>query len=103
MLGLRPDPPHGYCASMNATQEEEGGAGGSTQGGRRLQAEEEEGEEVEGRGVWEEAARLVGRMEPGEKQRLVQGVGWRAFALRPGFYVGSILGVPRLGLPGINM
>ena len=38
-----------------------------------------------------------------EKRRLVQGVGWSGWSVVRGFYVGSILGIPRLGLPSINM
>ena len=37
-----------------------------------------------------------------ESARLVQGFGW-GFGPRTGFFVGSILAVPRLGVPSINM
>ena len=38
-----------------------------------------------------------------EKQRLVQGVGWKGYSLQRGFYVGSMPGVSRLGVGDIRM
>ena len=38
-----------------------------------------------------------------EKQRLVQGVGWKEYSLQRGFYVGSMPGVSRLGVGDIRM
>ena len=51
----------------------------------------------------EAAEQLVALFSRDDKLRLVQGVGWRGWVKQPGFYVGNILGVPRLGVPSINM
>jgi len=121
------DLPAGYCKSMNATEEDDsggGGGGGGTQGiSNRRRLEEEvssspppsssswDSAEYQTSGLpqpsWDnaedEAARKVGMMTDDEKMRLVQGVGWSGWSVVPGFYVGSILGVPRVGLKSINM
>lgn len=49
------------------------------------------------------AARLVDNMTVEEAGRLVQGVGWRASVLPRGWYVASVLGVPRLAVPSLHM
>jgi beta-glucosidase len=49
------------------------------------------------------AARLVDNMTRAEAGRLVQGVGWRASVLPRGWYVASVLGVPRLAVPSLHM
>ena len=46
---------------------------------------------------------LVSHMTSEERGRLVQGIGWMGFQQAPGFYMGNILGVPRLGIPPIHM
>ena len=51
----------------------------------------------------EAAAQLVALLRRDDKLRLVQGVGWNGWVKQKGFYVGNILGVPRLGIPSINM
>ena len=115
------DLPAGYCKSMNATQEDDsdgGGGGGGTQGisNRRRLEEASTWDSAEyqtpdgptdGPKAWDdaehEAALKVALMTDDEKMRLVQGVGWSGWSVVPGFYVGSILGVPRVGLKSINM
>ncbi|KAL1508433.1 hypothetical protein AB1Y20_004537 [Prymnesium parvum] len=49
------------------------------------------------------AQQLVQEMTAEERQRLVQGVGWERASPERGYFVGNILGVPRLGVPSINM
>ena len=56
------------------------------------------------------AETLVSAMHVSEQSRLLQGVGWShrpkgrpRNLLRNGFFVGSVLGVPRLGVPPIQM
>lgn len=49
------------------------------------------------------AAALVAAMSEEEQHRLVQGFGWAFATPRAGYFVGSILAVPRLGVPSINM
>lgn len=49
------------------------------------------------------AAELVAEMSREELSRLVQGVGWTGYKLGEGYYMGTVLGVPRLGLPSIHM
>ena len=51
----------------------------------------------------EAAAQLVALLGRDDKLRLVQGVGWNGWVKQKGVYVGNILGVPRLGIPSINM
>ena len=51
----------------------------------------------------EAASQLVALLGRDDKFRLVQGVGWNGWVKQKGFYVGNILGVPRLGIPSINM
>ena len=49
------------------------------------------------------AASLVGNMTETEKLRLVQGYGWNGWqGPAPGFFMGTTLAVPRLGIPSIN-
>jgi beta-glucosidase len=45
----------------------------------------------------------VNNMTREEAGRLVQGVGWRASVLPRGWYVASVLGVPRLGVPSLHV
>lgn len=49
------------------------------------------------------AKRAVQEMTEEEKYRLIHGVGFAGFKLLRGYYVGSVLGVPRLGIPCIKM
>lgn len=49
------------------------------------------------------AANLVGQLSLDEKHSLLKGTGWWGMQQMPGYYVGNILGVPRLGIPPINM
>lgn len=78
-----------------------GGGGGDGSGGgftqdvrsRRLSQTEAHAR------AWE----LTRRMTLAEKMRMVVGVGWRQYAAQPGFYVGNIPAIPRLGVPSINM
>jgi hypothetical protein len=46
---------------------------------------------------------LLSALRPEEKAGMVRGTGWQLLRLRPGYYMGSILAVPRLGIPSINM
>ena len=48
-------------------------------------------------------ALAVDQLFQDETLRLLQGIGWSFFSLLPNFYVGSMYGVPRLGIPSINM
>jgi len=54
-------------------------------------------------GIASWAEGLVGRMTPEEKMRLVKGLGWSTSKQEEGWYVGNILGVPRLGIPSLQM
>ena len=92
-------PPHGYCASAGVESTEATGVGAG-QGIRRRLDEQD----VLAMPTWwkrwgEEpfaaAAALVDAMNPSERARFVQGVGWTGWNLDNGYYVGSILGVPR--------
>ena len=47
--------------------------------------------------------RLLELLTPEEKRGLLQGFGWHGYDLGPGLYVGQTRGVPRLGIPSINM
>lgn len=47
-------------------------------------------------------ATLRAELTTEEKLGLVRGTGWSTWQTLPGFYVGSILAVPRLGIPSIN-
>ena len=49
------------------------------------------------------AASLVTAMTVEEVARLVQGVGWDGWTQKRGYYMGNVLGVPRLGLPSLHM
>ncbi|KAL1522272.1 hypothetical protein AB1Y20_017266 [Prymnesium parvum] len=49
------------------------------------------------------AAAVAAELTVEEAASLVQGVGWEGYALREGYYVGSIGAIDRLGLPSINM
>jgi len=49
------------------------------------------------------AKHVVQQMTEEEKYRFIHGVGFAGFKLMPGYYVGSVLGVPRLGIPCIKM
>lgn len=49
------------------------------------------------------AKRVVQEMTEEEKYRFIHGVGFAGFKLMRGYYVGSVLGVPRLGIPCIKM
>lgn len=105
--------PAGYCAefgvkSLMAAQH------GTTAGQdvRRLALEEEHQDSRPSVPSWwlqwgvDEAAAaeaLVREMTLEEVQRLLQGVGWEGFEVEAGWYAGNILGVPRLGLPGLHM
>ncbi|KAL3923208.1 MAG: hypothetical protein SGPRY_004295 [Prymnesium sp.] len=48
------------------------------------------------------AESLVNAMSEEERYRLVQGTGWSITSPKPGFFIGSILAVPRLRVPSIN-
>ena len=49
------------------------------------------------------AATLVGNMTEAEKLRLVQGHGWNGWqGPAPGFFMGTALAIPRLGIPSMN-
>ena len=51
-----------------------------------------------------DAARaVVARLSETEKVSLLTGFGWKGHVLRHGCFVGSVSGVPRLGLPSLNM
>lgn len=80
----QPVPPDGYCeASPTALPEIPD-------------------ESREGRKRW--AAALVDAMTLEEKKRMVRGVGWNSYSAPvAGYYVGSVYGIPRLGIPSIGM
>lgn len=46
---------------------------------------------------------LLHELDVQEKVQMVRGTGWKTWQAKPGFYVGSILAVPRLDIPSINM
>ena len=46
---------------------------------------------------------LLASMTQAEKFSMLNGVGWRGSDLRPGYYVGTTAGVPRLGIPSLKM
>ena len=72
-----------------------GGGGGFTQDVRSRRLSQTEARAR----AWE----LTRRMTLAEKMRMVVGVGWRQYAVQPGFYVGNIPAIPHLGVPSINM
>ena len=91
--------PRFYCARAGVERTEASGVG-EGQGVRRRLDEQD----VLAMPTWwkrwgEEpfaaAAALVDAMNPSERARFVQGVGWTGWNLDNGYYVGSILGVPR--------
>ena len=110
--------PAGYCASFGAAPLLQGGGPSRGQAVRQL-SEAVDGGGESGRkplqrlspGWWRRwgdtkagaAAALVANMTRAEAGRLVQGFGWAGFSLPEGLYTGSVLGVPRLGLPGLHM
>lgn len=49
------------------------------------------------------AASIVSKMTEEEKYRMIMGVGFAGFKAKKGYYIGSVLGVPRLGVPCIKM
>lgn len=49
------------------------------------------------------AKAALAAMTPSEKHGLLQGVGWHNWTLERGWYVGNTAGVPRLGIPSLNM
>ena len=69
-------------------------SGGETQSVRRRLLEAE---------AIAKAKALVANMSDAERSQFIGGVGWTGYQVKPGYFVGSVLGVPRLGLPGINM
>eukprot|EP00930_Biecheleria_cincta_P013283 TRINITY_DN11924_c0_g3_i1.p1 TRINITY_DN11924_c0_g3~~TRINITY_DN11924_c0_g3_i1.p1 ORF type:complete len:901 (-),score=138.15 TRINITY_DN11924_c0_g3_i1:32-2734(-) len=49
------------------------------------------------------ARNMVSQMTEEEKYRLTSGVGYEGYKAKKNYYVGSVLGVPRLGIPSIKM
>jgi len=49
------------------------------------------------------ASDLIAAMTEEEKYRLIRGVGFDGFKAEKNYYVGSVLGVPRLGIPSLKM
>ena len=95
-----------YCHAYGREQTDQFGGGTvSGQSVRRLQ------EDASGDVWWlahgadpaSAAKALADQLTEDETLRLLQGIGWSFFSLLPNFYVGSMYGVPRLGIPSINM
>ena len=106
IVGVDPDLPRGYCDAMGVSQQRAHGAGAG-QGvgpGRRLaNLADPPWWAAWGATADAAASALVDDMEEGELHRLVQGVGWSGWNLRRGYHVGTIYGIPRLGVPPIQM
>jgi len=49
------------------------------------------------------AQELIAAMTEEEKYRLIRGVGFDGFKAQKNYYVGSVLGIPRLGIPSLKM
>eukprot|EP00927_Polykrikos_kofoidii_P083081 TRINITY_DN8425_c0_g1_i6.p1 TRINITY_DN8425_c0_g1~~TRINITY_DN8425_c0_g1_i6.p1 ORF type:complete len:904 (+),score=153.16 TRINITY_DN8425_c0_g1_i6:140-2851(+) len=87
--------PDGYCQSVEKSLPLIAAVDGSataTVAGRMAVAD-----------LW--AKLLVANLTFGEKQRLVEGIGYlpRSLLPSPGYYVGNTLAIPRLGVPSLKM
>ena len=88
------------CEAGHPRDSAGGGGGGGGGGGFTQDVRSRRLSQTEARAsAWE----LTRRMTLSEKMRMVVGVGWRQYAAQPGFYVGNIPAIPRLGVPSINM
>ena len=91
--GTAPNPlPAGYCAAAASTGSS-ASDGSSWLASRAAQATSPA----------ELANQVVAELTEEEKSWLVQGVGWTGYQQAPGFYMGNVIGVPRIGLPSMNM